>query len=92
MNAWINLNGNEYFIAWYGDRFGAAAGIGQKMKYMRVKDNFENCYKLFKTLVYAHGGARGAYNWLVLTAQYRTRMDLAEKFVQHIIKNGRGLK
>ena len=92
MNAWINLNGNEYFIAWYDDRFGAAAGIGQKMKYMKVKPHSINCFKLLKTLVYAYRGAQGAYNFLILSSHYQSNMDLAEKFVQHVIAHGKGIR
>ncbi len=92
MSAWINLNGNDYFITWYGDKFGACAGIGQKVKYMKVKNNPENCYKLFKTLVYFYNGAKGAYNWLILSAHYQSRMELSEKFIQHVIANGKGIR
>lgn len=92
MDAWIKLNENDYFITWYEDKFGASAGVNQKVKYMKVKPHSINCYKLLKTLVYAYRGAQGAYCWLVLSSHYQSRMDIAEKFVQHVIANGRGIR
>lgn len=92
MIAQINLNGNEYTITYCEDKFGACVGFSGKMRYMKVKPHSINCYKLLKTLVYAYRGAQGAYHWLVLSSHYQSNMDLAEKFVQHVIANGRGIR
>ena len=90
--AHIRLNDHDYVITYHEKRFGACAGLSGKIYYMKVKENFENCYKLYKTLVYSHLGARGAYDWIVLCSHYQTNMDYAEKFVRHIIQFGRGAR
>lgn len=88
--AYIPLNGVDYVITWWGDRFGVGP-LGGRVKYMRVVPGHEEM-RVLKTVIHWGWNARELYELFVVGCFHVVCPGGAEMLLRDVLKNGRGVR